>query len=76
MKKTYKETGIRKSTLSTWGKMYEDNAGDVPTRCRGNFESDKAKEITKLRKDLRDTQDALDILKKEAYWENNRSSIP
>ena len=30
----------------------------------GNFESDEAKEIARLRKELRDTQDALDILKK------------
>jgi len=30
----------------------------------GNFESDDAKELARLRKELRDTQDALDILKK------------
>ena len=35
-----------------------------PTRGRGNFESDDAKELARLRKELRDTQDALDILKK------------
>lgn len=42
--------------------MYEDNAGDVFTR--GNFESDEAKEIANFRKELHDTQDALNILKK------------
>jgi transposase len=31
---------------------------------RGNYESDETKEIARLRKELRDTQVALDILKK------------
>ena len=43
---------------------YELNEGTVPTRDRGNYESDEAKELARLRKELRDTQDALDILKK------------
>ena len=30
----------------------------------GNFSSDEAKEIARLRKELKDTQDALDVLKK------------
>ncbi len=62
--KCAKNLGIGKSTLSTWGKIYDTNEGAVPTRGRGNFESDEAKEISRLRKELRDTQDALDILKK------------
>lgn len=44
--------------------MYNQNDGEVPTRGRGNFESDDAKEAARLRKELRDTQDALEILKK------------
>lgn len=60
--KCTKNLNISKSALCVWGKMYEDNAGDVPTR--GNFESDEVKEIANFRKELRDTQDALDILKK------------
>lgn len=59
-----KNLGVSKSALSTWGKAYAGNAGTIPTRGRGNFESDEAKEIARLRKELRDTQDALDILKK------------
>ena len=47
-----------------WRKIYDTNEGTVPTRGRGNFESDDAKELARLRKELRDTQDALDILKK------------
>lgn len=62
--KCAKNLGISKSALSTWVKIYEQNNGTVPTRGRGNYESDEAKEIARLRKELRDTQDALDILKK------------
>ena len=43
---------------------YDENEGAVPTRGRGNYESDEAKEIARLKKELRDTQDALEIVKK------------
>ena len=56
--------GISKSALSSWTKSYKENKGAIPTRGRGNFESDEAKEIARLKKELRDTQDALEILKK------------
>lgn len=62
--KCAKNLGISKSALSSWRKESENNGGEVPTRGRGNFESDEAKEIAHLRKELRDTQDALNILKK------------
>lgn len=56
--------GISKSALTSWKKKYDENDGCVPTRGRGNFESDEAKENARLKKELRDTQDALNILKK------------
>lgn len=59
-----KNLGISKSALSTWRKKYQTNEGNIPTRGRGNYESDQAKENARLRKELRDTQDALEILKK------------
>ena len=62
--KCAKNLGISKSALSTWGKSYDASEGAVPTRGRGNYESDEAKENARLRKELRDTQDALEILKK------------
>lgn len=62
--KCAKNLGISKSALSGWGKSYAENEGSIPTRGRGNYESDEAKEIAKLKKELRDTQDALEILKK------------
>lgn len=59
--KCARNLGISKSALSTWGKAYEDNEGNVPARGRGNLESDEAKENAGLKKELRDTQDAPDI---------------
>lgn len=56
--------GIGKTSLHKWNKLYNDNNGTVPTRGRGNYQSDEAKENARLRKELRDTQDALEILKK------------
>ena len=59
-----KNLGISKSAMTAWRKQFSENEGAVPTRGRGNFESDDAKEAARLRKELRDTQDALEILKK------------
>lgn len=59
-----KNLGISKSSLSEWIKISTDNKGEVSTRGRGNYESDEAKENAILKKKLRDTQDALEILKK------------
>jgi transposase len=56
--------GISRTALSSWKKLSEINSGEVPTRGRGNYESDEAKENARLRKELRDAQDALAILKK------------
>jgi transposase len=52
------------STLSRWKKQYNDNEGTVPTRGSGNYSSDEAKEIARLKRKLRDAEDALDVLKK------------
>ncbi len=41
-----------------------DNDDSIPTRGRGNYESDEAKENARLRRELRDAQDVLEILKK------------
>ena len=38
--------------------------GDIPVRGSGNYQSDDAKEIARLKRELRDAQDALDVLKK------------
>ena len=59
-----KNLGVSKSALSQWRNLATESEGIVPTRGRGNFESDEAKENARLKKELRDTQDALAILKK------------
>ena len=45
-------------------KAARENEGSVPTRGTGNYSSDEAKEIARLKRELRDTKDALEILKK------------
>ena len=59
-----KNLGIGISTLARWEAQFRDNEGDIPVRGAGNYESDEAKEIARLKRELRDAQDALDVLKK------------
>lgn len=56
--------GISESALKCWMKASQENEGAVPTRGSGNYASDEAKEIARLQRELRDTKDALEILKK------------
>ena len=55
--------GICQQTLSRWKKELK-NTGDIESRGSGNYSSEEEKEIAKLKRELRDTQDALDVLKK------------
>lgn len=59
-----KELKIAKSTLSKWLRDASDNNGVVNHRGSGNYSSDLEKENARLKKELRDSQDALEILKK------------
>jgi len=52
------------STLAKWESQFRNNDGDIPVRGSGNYQSDDAKEIALLKRELRDAQDALDVLKK------------
>ena len=45
--------------------------GNVSTRGSGNYSSDEAKEIARLQRELRDTKDALEILKKPSVSQGN-----
>ena len=56
-----KNPGISKSALSTWRKLYENNSGNIPTRGRGNYESDTAKENARLKKELRDAKESISL---------------
>ena len=55
--------GISHQTLSRWQKELRDT-GDIESCGSGNYASDEAKEIARLKRELRDAQDALDVLKK------------
>lgn len=59
-----KRFGIADSTVHKWIKDSSNNNGTINSRGSGNYSSDEAKEIAGLKKELRDTQDALDVLKK------------
>ena len=59
-----KNLSIGISTLARWEAQFRDNDGDIPVRGSGNYESDEAKEIARLKHELRNAQDALDVLKK------------
>ena len=56
--------GISESALKSWIKAAKEHEGSVPTRGSGNYASDEAKEIARLQRELRDTKDALKVLKK------------
>ena len=59
-----KNLGISITTLARWKSEYEENDGEMPYRGSGNYSSDEQKEIARLQRELRDTQEALDVLKK------------
>ena len=68
--------GISHQTLSRWQKELRDT-GDIESRGSGNYASDEAKEIARLKRELRDAQDTLDVLKKPStFWENDGSHLP
>lgn len=59
-----KNLGISESALKNWIKASKEHEGSVPTRGSGNYASNEAKEIARLQRELRDTKDALEVLKK------------
>ena len=59
-----KQFGIADSTVHKWLKDASSNDGVINSRGSGNYSSDEAKEIARLKKELKDTQDALEVLKK------------
>lgn len=64
LSQTAKNLGISESALKNWIKVSKEHEGSVPTRGSGNYASDEAKEIARLQRELRDTKDALEVLKK------------
>lgn len=63
-----KNLGISNSSIHRWCKQYSDakskNENKDLFRGSGNFSSDEAKELARLKKENRDLKDAVEILKK------------
>ncbi len=64
LRKCAENLGIGESALKNWIRIAKEHEGSVPTRGSGNYASDEAKEIARLQRELRDTKDALEVLKK------------
>ena len=45
-----KNLGIGVSTLANWESQFRNNDGDIPVRGSGNYQSDDAKEIARLKR--------------------------
>ncbi|MFR3005297.1 MAG: transposase [Blautia faecis] len=61
--------GIGYSTLTKWLKDFGNQVIFLFV-VLSNYASDEQKEIARLRRELRDAQDALDVLKKQStFWE-------
>ena len=52
--------GISHQSLSRQQKEF-NKTGDIENRGSGNYASDEEKEIARLKRELRDAQDALDV---------------
>lgn len=64
LKQAAKDLKIGESTLGKWVSIAKNNQGVVDHRGSGNHASDADKEVARLKKELRDSKDALEILKK------------
>ena len=51
-----------------WQKELRET-GDIECRGSGNYASDEAKEIARLKRELRDAKDALDVLIPQGHLE-------
>ncbi|MDH6363490.1 transposase [Enterococcus sp. PF1-24] len=55
---------ISAASYYKWEREAKENEGNVVHRGSGNFQSDEAKEIARLKRELKNQTDALAILKK------------
>lgn len=65
-----KKLGIGTSTLSKWKILFRENEGYIPIVGSSHYQSEEQKEIARLKRDLRDAQDAL------SWQESCRRSLP
>jgi transposase len=64
LQKIASNLGVSMSALRRWCDIANKANGTVETRGTGNYASEEAKEIARLKRELRDTEDALEVLKK------------
>jgi len=64
LQKVAANLGVSISGLRRWSDLADHANGKVETRGSGNYASEEAKEIARLKRELRDKEDALEILKK------------
>lgn len=72
---TAKDLGLAESTLRGWVKSAAENDGSVNHRGSGNYASEEAKEIARLKRELQNHKDALEVLKK-GYQHTERLTEP
>jgi len=64
LKKVAANLGVSLSALRRWIDIAKESDGAVKTRGSGNYASEEAKEIARLKRELRNKEDALEVLKK------------
>lgn len=64
LQKVASNLGVSMSALRRWVSSASKDNGTVASRGSGNYANDEAKEIARLKRELRDKEDALEILKK------------
>lgn len=64
LKQAVTNLGVSDSALKSWIRVAKESGETVETRGSGNYSSDEAKELVRLQRELRDTKDALEVLKK------------
>ena len=63
--------GVGASTLQKWTKKFKEE-GSVEGRGSSNYASDKDKEIARLKRELRDAEGAIEVLKQAINILGNR----
>ena len=63
-KQVAENLGVSLSALRRWMDIAKQTNGTVESRGSGNYASEEAKEIARLKRELRNKEDALEILKK------------
>ncbi|MBS5115274.1 MAG: hypothetical protein KHY88_06225 [Erysipelotrichaceae bacterium] len=59
-----KKFSVANSTVHKWLKEANNSNGTIKSRGSSNYSSNEAKKITRLKKELNDIHDTLDVLKK------------